>query len=81
MQSGSVLLSFLPNAVRQRLLRAQGRRGADISAPEQEDFEAALAFVDISGFSRLSEVRHAAVSWPSGVLPPHPWRRGRSAHD
>ena len=42
--------SFLADCVRRRLLS-----GVPISPPERERFGAVLAFVDISGFSKLSE--------------------------
>lgn len=47
--SADPALHFLPAAVRGRL------RGGAIAAPEEERFPAALAFVDISGFSKLSD--------------------------
>ena len=47
--SADPALHFLPAVVRGRL------RGGAIAAPEEERFPAALAFVDISGFSKLSD--------------------------
>ncbi len=54
--------SFLADCVRRRLLS-----GVPISPPERERFGAVLAFVDISGFSKLSE--HLQVP------PPMRWAR------
>ena len=44
-------IAFLPRVVRERVASE-----APLTLPERTRFDAALAFVDISGFSRLSEM-------------------------